>query len=125
VSAQHLFWDRTQTESHAQTQISVCVTLTQQEFWDRSIGYVTKRQKGCVKHKQTQTTLFWLSDRFGPPKIDVVYQSVLCAYLTRCLLQKFPINHDSCGTFGVLGVAPVHPQGAKPANAAAVDHHIW
>jgi hypothetical protein len=37
VSAQHLFWDRTQTESHAQTQIGVCVTLTQKEFWDRSI----------------------------------------------------------------------------------------
>ena len=29
------------------------------------IGCVTKRQKGCVKHKQTQTTLFWLSDWCG------------------------------------------------------------
>jgi hypothetical protein len=88
------------------------------------IGCVTKHQKGGLKHKETQTTIFSLSDRCGPPKIDVVHQSMLCTYLTKCILRRFPINHDLCGTFGVLGVAPVHQQGAEPAGDPTGSIHI-
>ena len=84
----------------------------------------TKHQKSGVKHKETQTTFILLSDQCGPPKIDVVHQFILCAYLTRYILRQFPIYHDLCGSFGVLGVAPVHWQGAEPSGAHAGSMHI-
>ena len=45
-----------------------------------------------------------------------------------CIFDQLPSLAISILThadfFGVLGVTPVHPQGAKPTNAAAVDHHM-
>ena len=75
--------------------------------------------------QNTNNPLLSLSVRCGPAKICVVHWSLLCPYLYRCTLHWFPFERDSCGTFGVVVVAPVHQLGAVPACAAAGSRHAW
>ena len=76
------------------------------------------------QYKSWQTSLFSVSNRYPWLNIHVVPWSALFQCLSWWIILWFTFDCVSCGTFGVVSVAPVDQQGAELISAATGNIHL-